>query len=181
MSGLRRTVPSPLQGASTGTRSILPECRFARDVQRIHAQVELRALPQALRQCEQRALIVAGAQAFDRPIGKLAFDLEGLRRRRVAFYGSEPLGLVAAQPGLELAQARAEKRDPRRERKTPRVLRRRDALEKASAPERGVHRIGDRGAVAPADLGVAAEKRRERRIGGLLERQRGGKGRRARI
>src|SRR6266513_2949537 len=59
----------------------------------------------------------------------------------------------------------------------PRAVRRRDALEKAPAPERRIHRIGDRGAVVPADLGVAAEKRGERRIGGLSERQHGRKGR----
>src|SRR5213596_2692843 len=110
-----------------------------------------------------------------------AFCSRPLASASSALYRGEPLGLVAAQPGVELAQVRAEERDPGRERKTPRALRRRDALEKAPAPERRVHRIGDHGAVAPADLGMAAEKRRERRIGGLFERQHGRKGRRARI
>src|SRR2546421_4039406 len=157
------------------------ERRLARDFQRIYGQVERCVLQQALRQCEQRAFLVAGAQAFDRPIGKLAFALEGLRRGRFALDRGEPLGLVAAQPGAELTQVRAEERDPGRERKAPRALRRRHALEKAPAPERRIHRIGDSGTVAPADLGVATEKRREGCIGGLLQRQHASKGRRARI
>src|SRR5882762_8516460 len=157
------------------------EGRFARDLQRIHAQVERRVLQQPLRQIEQRPFVVAGAQALDRPIGKLALDLEGLRRSRLALDRGEPLGFVAAQPGVELAQIGTEERGPGRESKSPRALRRRNALEKPSAPERRVHRIGDRGAVALADFRMAAKKRREHRIGGLFERQNGRKGRRARI
>src|SRR5260221_140724 len=157
------------------------ERRFARDLQRIHAQVEWRVLQQPLRQSEQRRFVVAGAQAPDRPIGKLALDLEGLRRGRLALDRGEPLGFVAAQPRVELAQIGPEERGPGRESKTPRTLGRRDALEKPSAPERRVHRIGDRGAVALANFRMAAKKRREHRIGGLFERQHGRKGRRARI
>src|SRR5882672_7982652 len=157
------------------------ERRFARDLQRIHTQVERRILQQPLRQGQQRPFVVAGTQAFDRPIGKLALHLEGLRRGRLALDRGKPFGFVAAQPGIELAQVGTEERGPGRESKTPWALRRRNALEKPPAPECRVHRIGDRGAIALADFRMAAKKRREHRIGGLFERQHGRKGRRARI
>ena len=141
-------------------------------LERIHPQVERRALHQAGGQRLQGLGLVLRRQRCFQPVGQVVAHGGGQRRTVDALGASQPFGLAVTQHRLEFTQVDPLPAEQRRQHQRARFgARTATGQQRALAAQYGVDGFGDEGTVGTAHLAMLAEVARDDRIGRRIKTQ----------
>jgi hypothetical protein len=136
----------------------------------VHAQVQGGRAVQGGHQVGQMVAGL-GAQALMQPVRQIQAHRLGLIVQFRALQAAQPFQVVLVRQGLEFPQiAAAVARQPGQQQAARRRRRGQD-LQAAQVAQHAVHRLGDEGPVAAAQLGIVAEKAGKLHIGRAIHFQ----------